>query len=315
MIPSPDLALIREDGAPAVGESPSAGVGVRRAGEARMGALHLAATGAMLAAAAGGVDLGSGAATMWCCAAILLLGLPHGALDLVTLLGARSRSRAIASYLALAGAMAALWWLMPGAALLLFFAVAIGHFGEDWPGPGLIAHGGALALLAAPLLFHRSEIDALFAIIAGPKSIPPLANALVLVAPVAIAAGLTACALLWASERRMLAASSAVAIAGMVVLPPLAGFALAFGLFHSPRQFARGLAELGGRAWRGPVVAASGASLLLVAVIAWLGAPVLLAPLLSMPRLSMGVLRGTFVVLSVLTVPHMLMPLILRWSA
>ena len=320
MISIPDRPAIRgsEHAAPVGGKTPSAGVAVNGAvmgGEVRIGALHIGATAAALVAVAWGTDFDSGAATMLSCTAILLLGLPHGALDMIGLLGARSRTRAIASYLALAGAMAALWWVMPGAALLLFFAVAIGHFGEDWPGPGLIAHGGALALLAAPLLFHRAEIDALFTIIAGPGAIPPLANSLLLVAPVAIAAGLTGCALLWSAKRRMLAASSAAALAGMVLLPPLVGFALSFGLFHSPRQFARGLAELGGkagpseRAWRGPVAAASAASLLLVLVIAWLGAPEV-----SLPALSAGVLRGTFVVLSVLTVPHMMMPLVLRMA-
>jgi Brp/Blh family beta-carotene 15,15'-monooxygenase len=314
MISIPDRPAIRERAAPVGGGNPSAGVAVP-AGEGRIGALHLGVTGAMLAAAAAGIDFESGAAVMLSCAAILLLGLPHGALDMVALLRAPSRVRAISTYLALAGAMAALWWVMPGAALLLFFAVAIGHFGEDWPGPGLIAHGGALALLAAPLLFHRAKIDALFTIIAGPGAIPPLANSLLLVAPVAIAAGLTGCALLWSAGRRMLAASSAAALAGMVLLPPLVGFALSFGLFHSPRQFARGLAELGGkagpggRAWRGPVMAASAASLLLVIMIAWLGAAEV-----SLPALSAGVLRGTFVVLSVLTVPHMMMPLVLRMA-
>lgn len=305
MIARPDLALIRGYCTPAEGGEPSAGFAIHSAWVERMGALHLGATGAALATAAIGFDFDSGVITMLCCAAILLLGLPHGALDMVALLSARSRTRATTFYLALAGGMAALWWLMPGAALLLFFAVAIGHFSEDWPGPAPIAHGGALALLAAPLLFYHGEIDALFAVIAGPGKIPPLATALVLVAPAAIAAGLTGCALLWSTGRRLLALSSAAALAGMVLLPPLAGFALCFSLFHSPRQFARGIAELDGTAWLLPVALASGVAMLLVAGIAQLGAPHLL---------SEGIFRGTFVVLSVLTLPHMMLPLILRLS-
>lgn len=305
MIAIPDRPAIALCDAPARGEKPLAGV-VVPSSEGLIGTLHLGITGAMLAVAGAGFDFASPTATMLCCGAILVLGLPHGALDMVSLLGAGSRTRAIACYLALAGAMASLWWLVPGMALLLFFGLAIAHFGEDWPGPGLIAHGGALALLAAPLLFHRGEIDALFTVIAGPAAIPPLANSLLMVAPVAIAAGLTGCALLWSANRRMLAASSAAALAGMVLLPPLAGFALSFGLFHSPRQFARGLAGL---RWRTsslvPVAGASAAAMLLVAAIARLGVPHLL---------SAGVLRGTFVVLSVLTVPHMMLPWIMRSS-
>jgi Brp/Blh family beta-carotene 15,15'-monooxygenase len=243
MIAIPGLAMRPDRGAPVGGRHPSAGVAMP-AGEDRIGIIHIGVTGVALAVAGEGVNLGSNAATILCCIAILLLGLPHGALDLVALLNARSTARAVAVYLALAGAMAAMWWAAPGAALLVFFAIAVGHFGEDWPGPGVVAHGGALALLAAPLLFHRSEIDTLFAIIVGPKAILPLADSLLLVAPVAIAASLTGCALLWSAGHRTLAASSAASLAGMIMLPPLAGFTLSFGLFHSPRHFARGLAEI-----------------------------------------------------------------------
>ena len=199
--------------------------------------------------------------------------------------------------------MAALWLMVPGVALLLFFAFATVHFGEDWPGSGLIANGGGLALLAAPLLLRHDEIGELFAVIAGPQAIPPLADMLLLVAPVAIAAGVAGCVFLWISGRTMLAASGAAALVGMVVLPPLAGFALYFGLFHSPRQFASGLAKLDGNAWQMPVAAASGIAILLVFGVARV------AETLS---ISDGIVRATFIVLSVLTVPHMMLPLILR---
>lgn len=265
--------------------------------------VHTAITGLTLAAAAAGFKLDGAGVTLLCCGAILLLGLPHGALDMLGLLRSPRRVRAVGFYLALAGATAALWWAIPGAALLLFFAMAIGHFSEDWPGPGLIANGSALALLAAPVVLHRGVIDALFAVIVD-GAIPPLAVALLLLAPVAIAAGLTSCALLWNAGRPVRAVSSAAALAGALWLPPLVGFALAFGLFHSPRQFARGVEGIAARQWRKPVAAASLASLLLVALIAGTGAP----------DFSAGMLRGTFIVLSVLTVPHMLMPLILRWA-
>ena len=302
MIAIPGLAMRPDRGAPVDGTNPSAGVAVQ-VGEYRIGILHIGVTGLALALAGEGVNLGSNAATILCCIAILLLGLPHGALDLVALLDARSTARAVAVYLALAGVMAALWWAAPGAALLVFFAIAVGHFGEDWPGPGVVAHGAALALLAAPLLFHRGEIDALFAIIVGPRAILPLADSLLLVAPVAIAAGLTGCALLWSAGHRILAASSVASLVGMIMLPPLAGFALSFGLFHSPRHFARGLAEIGSRPWQLPVAAASGAALFPGIVVGLLGPPDLLYA---------GVIRSTFVVLSVLTVPHMLLPKISR---
>jgi Brp/Blh family beta-carotene 15,15'-monooxygenase len=294
--------MVRNCGAPVGGGNPSAGVDVPEGGH-RIAVLHLGLTVATLTLFATGLDLAGGTSTIISCAAILLLGLPHGALDLVALTTARSPARALAIYLALGGAMAGFWWAMPGGALLIFFAIAIGHFGEDWPGPGLVAHGGALALLAAPLLFHRTEVDAMFAVIAGSGALPPLADSLVLVAPVAIAAALTASAISWTTGQRTLAVSSAAALVGMVVLPPIVGFALSFGMFHSPRQFARGLADLEGRRWRAPVVAACTAALLLAVVIALGGAAT---------TLSDGAVRGTFIILSVLTVPHMMLPLTLR---
>ncbi len=288
--------------APAEGQDLSAGVCLF-GGADQLAVVHVGLTAIALAFAAAGFDLDSGGAVLLSCAAILLLGLPHGALDMAALLCARSPTRAILAYVTLGCAMAALWWSIPGAALLLFFACAAVHFGEDWPQPGLIATGGGLALLAAPLLLHREQIDGLFALIAGPRAIPPLADALLLVAPVAIAAGLTGCALLWISGRVMLASSSVAALAGMVLLPPLAGFTLYFVMFHSPRQFANGLAKLGGQYRRMPVAAASGMGLLLVGGIALLGDSQLIAA---------GTVRATFIALSVLTVPHMMMPLILR---
>jgi Brp/Blh family beta-carotene 15,15'-monooxygenase len=302
---SPGLAMVRNEGAPVRGIYPSAGA-VVPAGEPYIAGLHIAATGAALILAAAGVNLAGGATTILWCAVILVLGLPHGALDMASLLAARSTVGAFGAYLAVAGAMAALWWVVPGSALIIFFALAIGHFGEDWPGPGLVAHGAALALLAAPLLFHRSEVDALFSVIAGSGALPPLSDSLVLVAPVAMAAGLTACMLWWAAGRHMLAVSSALALAGMIVLPPLVGFVLSFGLLHSPRQFARGLKHLKSPTWVVPVVSASAAGLMLAITVAHVGAG--LSP-------SGGAVRGTFIVLSVLTVPHMMLPFLLRHSS
>lgn len=287
---------------PAEEEDLSAGVGVFR-NWAPISVVHLGLTTVALGCAAAGFDLGSGAVSVSFCAAILLMGLPHGALDLVALLRARSRHQAILAYLAIGCGMAALWWTMPGGALLLFFAFATVHFGEDWPGSGLIANGGGLALLAAPLLLHHDEIGKLFAVIAGPQAIPPLADMLLLVAPVAIAVGVAGCVLLLISGRTMLAASSAVALVGMVALPPLAGFAFYFGLFHSPRQFASGLAKLDGYAWRMPVAAASAMAILLVFGVARVA---------DTQSISDDIVRATFIVLSVLTVPHMMLPLILR---
>jgi hypothetical protein len=105
------------EGAPVRGIYPSAGA-VVPAGEPYIAGLHIAATGAALILAAAGVNLAGGATTILWCAVILVLGLPHGALDMASLLAARSTVGAFGAYLAVAGAMAALWWVVPGSALM-----------------------------------------------------------------------------------------------------------------------------------------------------------------------------------------------------
>lgn len=269
-------------------------------------ALHVGLTMIAIVAVASGLHLAGPAAMIGSCLVISLLGLPHGALDMVTLidLAPPARWRAIALYLGAAGVMAGLWWALPSAALLLFLATAIVHFSEDWAGPGPIAGGGALGLLAAPALFHHAEVGALFAILAGGSSRFPVADALLMLSPVAVAAGLTACALSWHGAMRLMAVSSLAALAGMLFLPPLLGFALSFGLFHSPRHFNGALRALDrSRGWRVPVLGASVAALAMVVFIAWAR---------GNQGLPSGVIRGTFIILSVLTVPHMALPMIVR---
>jgi len=65
-------------------------------------------------------------------ASLVVLGLPHGAVDhhVPARLGrAVSGSRFLAAYVALAAAVLALWWVAPGAALAVFLAVAAVHWG------------------------------------------------------------------------------------------------------------------------------------------------------------------------------------------
>jgi len=103
---------------------------------------------------------------------------------------------------------------------------------------------------------------------------------------------------------RLMAVSSLAALAGMLFLPPLLGFALSFGLFHSPRHFNGALRALDrSRGWRVPVLGASVAALAMVVFIAWAR---------GNQGLPSGVIRGTFIILSVLTVPHMALPMIVR---
>ena len=93
--------------------------------------------------------------------AVVVFGLPHGALDLALVRGAAQGSRlalaaAIGVYLVVSAAVLAVWIAFPVAALLGFLAIAVIHFGlgdtEDRHGPQraveVIARGGRVIFMS-----------------------------------------------------------------------------------------------------------------------------------------------------------------------
>ena len=116
-----------------------------------------------------GLPLSGAGVTLGACVALLVFGLPHGTLDL-EIIRARWHSPMtrllplLAVYLGLAAAMFGMWQVDPVVALGAFIAIAVVHFAEDWDGAGsaVLSGGEALALLAAPTLLHRAELDAIF---------------------------------------------------------------------------------------------------------------------------------------------------------
>jgi len=259
-----------------------------------------------------GAPLSGAPVTALACAAILCLGLPHGALDIELVKRehalANGRVAAVfALYLTLAGLMALVWRADPAAALLSFVLISILHFSEDWreAGAGLPALGLGAAVLAAPTLRHHAEVAHLFALISGDDAARVAADLLLLIAPVSLVLGAVGAAMLWRAGRAALAIGAVWTLVGAVWLPPALGFALFFGLLHSPRHFGDSLSAL---SWRRfgqwgrivlPLTAAAGG---VAALTAWL------LPALD-PQTQ--VLRAGFVTLSLLVVPHMAVPLIL----
>jgi len=95
------------------------------------------------------------------------------------------------------------------------------------------------------------------------------------------------------------------ALVGMVVLPPVIGFALYFCLFHSPRHFRESLSALGWSGfakWVWVVAALTIAAGTIAALI--FGMEVRAAP-------SDRIMTASFITLSILTVPHMLVPILI----
>ena len=265
----------------------------------------------LMVAALGGSRLDGGAATVAAAAAMLVFGLPHGTFD-IELIRRDRAARGIGLipllilYLSCALAMYLLWQARPVFALISFIAIATWHFAEDWDavGSGLLATGIAAATLTAPVVLHRQATVAIFEAVAGTADAAIVVQLMVLAAPVALMLALIAAVSLFLDGHRERALAATATLAAMTLLPPITGFALFFCLFHSPRHFAAALRSL---AWQRPaqwlpvVVPLTLAAGGITSLIYRFGAPI---------DLPARFAASAFVALSVLTLPHMAVPLL-----
>ena len=244
------------------------------------------------------------------CAALLIGGLPHGALDLAVLRrDARHQiARVVSIYLILAAAMFTTWQVAPSLALALFLGMAVVHFAEDWAAceHPFFAIGIAVSLMSAPALLHHQAMGELFALLTGTPDAAQLADALLLVAPVAAACALLAMVLLCNSGHRATAGNAACAIAAMILLPPITGFAIYFCLIHSPAHFRAGLSCLPPRT--------SVASPTIVATLGGLAIAVVAFQFLPVAAPYTRLFAASFMTLSILTLPHMAVPFLIRYA-
>lgn len=122
------------------------------------------------------------------------VGMVHGALDTrlaSAAFGLANRRRLAVfflAYVALAGAMAAVFVLAPVAALVVFLAYAAVHFGQDWGERLVVAAIPGAAVIALPALRFEGEVAAIFVSMTGAGGW--LAHALHLAAPFVLAAAL-----------------------------------------------------------------------------------------------------------------------------
>ena len=241
-------------------------------------------------------------------ALVLILGLPHGALDLwVASRQARwgeagrfrpgGALRFHAEYLALAGAVLAAFAFTPTLALVGFLALSLWHFADDWRGlPAPVRLGCASIVVIVPTLFHGGEVAAIFAAVTGREAPGELAVAYPfwLVSSWILTASVGAA---FAMDRR--AGAEAAALAALAaVLPPLVFFATYFTLLHGPRHLMRHAGLVAGPRARGVLAAYTVAALALVACA---GAALSMRTALSIEG---ELLRAMFAGLAALTVPH-----------
>jgi Brp/Blh family beta-carotene 15,15'-monooxygenase len=246
---------------------------------------------------------------------LMVMGLPHGAFDIALEHDARREAQLplvatrdmIALYLAIAGAMAALWLLSPVGALILFFLLAFEHFSEELR-PGLdpwIARAAATAMLTAPVLLHRRELESLFGIILGGETDSGLGAMFLMIAPMAMAIAVSGAATLIANSQYREAAKIVIVVAMMLVLPPVIGFTAYFCFDHAPLYLRKVDARLHIFGSRRVVVQAGVFTLIPLAATATLA---LAAPEAFVSEASV---KAAFIMLSVLTLPHMIMPQVL----
>jgi Brp/Blh family beta-carotene 15,15'-monooxygenase len=244
------------------------------------------------------------------CVALLVIGLPHGMFDYLTL-----RKEGRGSWIRLAFlttgycGLAAIgfwgWQVAPTFSLVAFIVIAISHFMEDWApeGSGLFALAMAISVIALPALLYSAELSALFILIGGANA-GTIADYMRLVAP---AFGLIAAAKViidFGDGKTDQAWRNLLLLAATLLLPPGIGFAIFFCLYHSPKHFAAGRHDLMDQPDNPQRF------FLYMSVSS---AAVVLCVLLAQPLIPMDerLIVTAFQTLSILTLPHMMLPAII----
>jgi Brp/Blh family beta-carotene 15,15'-monooxygenase len=236
-------------------------------------------------------------------AGVVLLGLPHGALDPMVAkerFGNRpgfSLPLFYGLYATAAVCYTIAWWKWPAFGLTSFLAIAAYHFGSDWEGRGSLlsrcAYGASIVTL--PALSHPAQVTAAYEALGF--TFPQLLIQVSTV--VAVSAGCVAMASAAYRRCRTDLIELLCIFAGAIVLQPLLFFACYFALLHSPRHLLQTARSVG---------------ITHVASIARMTAPVLLATLLLAAvffaflqgrRVDDRLLYVVFVGLAALTIPHM----------
>ncbi len=265
--------------------------------------------GLLLLAALLGQQLNPTAAIVLLVSGVVLLGLPHGALDPMVahkaFAGRRFTTIAFyAIYLALVLAYWLLWNRYPTLGLSFFLLIAAFHFGSDWERRGSFvtrcAYG--LAIVTLPVLRFPSEVASIYAML-GTSHAAALITMSGILAPAAVGIAAVGAALQF-RQRRSDALELLSIVGGALLLEPLVFFTCYFALLHSPRHLvetAQGLEMTSLKRIYLATLPVLLATLLLAGVAYWL-----------LPQIGMAarVLRIVFIGLAALTVPHMLLDVV-----
>ena len=260
-----------------------------------------------------GPGLGSVTANLIFASAILLAGIPHGALDIEIFARHLGRSDALskikltAAYAACALMMTLIWIYAPPLALAAFLLLSILHFGLDWrdnaePFLGMTV---GWAIVALPALSHPTAVTAIFETLAGEGNGAVMSAVLACSSVPAALVTIAFCRDAFVRGNQKAAIHVATCLFAALFLPPLASFAMFFCGLHSPRHFADALAE------SGPMAPLKKGAIIVAVVSLSLGIGVWVFTQEQSLAVGDGAVRATFILLSILTLPHFILEQIL----
>ena len=248
-------------------------------------------------------------------AGIVLIGLPHGALDgaVAMHLGLVDKfstmARFVIIYVGLAGLVVGAWIIAPSLSLIVFLTISMLHFGagDARHGEGVLrfaetlAHGG-LAIVGISQ-FHRSEADEIFYYLINQDT--AMVWLAINVLTVAVIVAIITCVSQAAKDVKWSATTLELLILGIVyaLVPPLLGFAIYFCLVHSARHFRRILSTIKATVDFSNIKNQA----ILFTTASWIAAGIAFWMFADFADPGPTVLRITFIGLAALTVPHMLL--------
>jgi beta-carotene 15,15'-dioxygenase len=256
-----------------------------------------------------GPGLGDMLPAMIAAVAIIVVGIPHGSLDIeiaATRFGkstTHGKIQITSAYLAAAILMTLLWFTIPPLALTLFLIVSIIHFSADWRTSvdPFLAYMVGWALIALPALSHLDAVTAIFSWLTGNQSGAVIAALLACSAVPAVLGCIVYTGLAFRQGRHSDGIDLVCCLFAMVILPPLISFALFFCCLHSPRHLIGAVQDAG------KIPLLQKAVIALTVIIFALGLGVLLFVLGGTASVDTNVIRTAFLLLSILTVPHFIL--------
>ena len=246
---------------------------------------------------------------------IVMIGLPHGALDgavamhigLVKKLS--NLIKFMLAYVALAVFVVIVWMFFPTFSLIAFLGISLLHFGygDAKNGEGItkfaeaVAHGGLVIVGISQ--FHRGEVDEIFYyLIKQDTSTIWLAMN---IASIGVIAAIATCLLQTSKDVKWSSTTLELLLVGVVIAitPPLLGFSIYFCLIHSARHFSRIYRMIKQNVANTTIKTQA----ILFTVACWLAAVVAFVLFADFSDPGPTILRIIFIGLAALTVPHMIL--------